>query len=98
MKINELKEQGHKTELKINNTTYKNIDDFKAYCQQNTIKFIEINEKMTQNEIEQIINQLNNDEKIILIFNEENTPEKTKIFVQLLNEMNYKFDTINNYK
>ena len=96
--INELKEQGHKTELKINNTTYKNIDDFKAYCQQNTIKFIEINEKMTQNEIEQIINQLNNDEKIILIFNEENTPEKTKIFVQLLNEMNYKFDTINNYK
>ena len=96
--INELKEQGHKTELKINNTTYKNIDDFKEYCQQNKIKFIEINEKMTQNEIEQIINQLNNDEKNILIFNEENTTEKTKIFVQLLNEMNYKFDTINNYK
>ena len=96
--INELKEQGHKTELKINNTTYKNIDDFKAYCQQNTIKFIEINEKMTQNEIEQIINQLNNNEKNILIFNEENTTEKTKIFIQLLNEMNYKFDTINNYK
>ena len=96
--INELKEQGHKTELKINNTTYKNIDDFKEYCQQNKIKFIEINEKMTQNEIEQIINQLNNDEKNILIFNEENTTEKTKIFIQLLNEMNYKFDTINNYK
>lgn len=96
--INELKEQGHKTELKLNNTTYKNIDDFKEYCQQNKIKFIEINEKMTQNEIEQIINQLNNDEKNILIFNEENTTEKTKIFIQLLNEMNYKFDTINNYK
>ena len=94
--IDELKNQNYQTELKIKNTTFNNVKEIKHYCENNQIKFINLNKNIINENIQEIVN--NKHEKTIINLSEEQDIKELKSIIGLLIESNYKFDTIEKIK
>ena len=94
--IDELKNQNYQTELKIKNTTFNNVKEIKHYCENNQIKFINLNKNTISEKIQEIVN--NKHEKTIINLSEEQDIKELKSIIGLLIESNYKFDTIEKIK
>ena len=94
--IDELKNQNYQTELKIKNTTFNNVKEIKHYCENNQIKFINLNKNIINEKIQEIVN--NKHEKTIINLSEEQDIKELKSIIGLLIESNYKFDTIEKIK
>lgn len=94
--IDELKNQNYQTELKIKNTTFNNVKEIKHYCENNQIKFINLNKNIINEKIQEIVN--NKHEKTIINLSEEQDIKELKSIIELLIESNYKFDTIEKIK
>ncbi len=94
-KIIELKEN-NQIGLKINNKILETPNDLKEYLNSNHIKYININKNMSEEEIERIVKEINQ-EKIVIFCNTD-IKKELETFTQLLTEMEYKFETINNLK
>ena len=93
--INELKDN-NQIGLELKEIKIDNLNQLKEYFDSQHIKYIDINKEMKQEELEQKIKEINQ-ERIIIICSIE-TDKELKTFLQLLQEMEYKFDTINNLK
>lgn len=89
---------------KITPQLYKKI---KEYLSNNNIEYynydinlVELNKEEIENMINQIIK--NENHKIIIMFNnikqQENSQETISTIIDILNQMNYSFDTLSNYK
>ena len=92
-KIEELKDKNIQIGLNFKNKEYKNIKEFKEYINNNKIENIQINKNT---DIEYIISKLKND-RIILIYEKKESTEDIKTIIQILKQMNYTFDILNNY-
>ena len=94
--IDELKNQNYQTELKIKNTTFNNVKELKHYCENNQIKFLNLNKNTINDKIQEIVN--NKYEKTIINLGDEQDIKELKKIITLLIESNYKFDTIEKIK
>lgn len=93
---NELIEKNYQIGLKTNDKTLKNIKDLEGYCNINNIPYININKTQLQQAINQIL--YNQKDKIIIIIEEKTDTKDAKTIIQILKEMNYKFDTLDKIK
>lgn len=94
--INELKNQNYQAELKIKNKIFNNVKEIKQYCENNQIKYINLNKNTINDKIQEIVN--NNHEETIINLSEEQDIKDLKAIITLLIESNYKFDTIEKIK
>ncbi len=94
--IEELKNQNYQTELKIKNTTLNNVKEIKHYCENNQIKFINLNKNTINEKLQEVVN--NKHEKTIINLSDEQDIKELKSIIALLIESNYKFDTIEKIK
>lgn len=94
--INELKKQNYQTELKINNNKFNNIKEVKHFCENNQIKYMNLNKNIIDEKTQEIVN--NKNEKTIINLTEEKDIKELKKIITLLIESNYQFDIIENIK
>ena len=94
--IDELKNQNYQTELKIKNTTFNNVKEIKHYCENNQIKFLNLNKNTLNDKLLEIVN--NKHENTIINLSEEQDIKELKKIITLLIESKYKFETIEKIK
>lgn len=93
--VNDLKEKNYQTDLKISDKIFKNIRELEDYCQKNNISYTKINKNLNSEEINL---EFNNSHNKIIILDETTNIETANTIIQLLKEMEYKFNTIENLK
>ena len=93
--IKELEEKNYQIGIRISNNTFKTIEELEKYCTNNNIKIIKPNEL---NNPQEMNNQLNNTTKKIIIINEKTNIQNANTIIQLLKEMKYNFNKLENLK
>lgn len=91
----ELKNDNYQSGIKIKNKIIKTSKELENYCNNNQIKYISIENKITQPQIDEIIN---NKDKIIININLNTDIKEINKIIVLLKELEYKFDIIENIK